>query len=156
MTTEQINMMIDTYFDGELEKSKEPILFTHLSLNEESRDYFKALNRVRNEIAETVEEFPQELEERILYSAASTEKKWFNLSFANNFPALFSYAAAIVLLLVSILFYTQSLSYKNTLESQTKQIENQNELIELFYNAMLPSVDVEAKLSNKVIINNEI
>lgn len=156
MTTDQINMMIDQYFDGELEKSKEPILFTHLSLNDESRDYFKALNKIRNTIAETVEDFPLELEERILYSAANTEKRWFNLNLTNNIPLLFSYAAAIVLLLVSIFLYTESVNYRAAIETKTQQINQQNELIELFYNSLLPGVDVEGKIVNKVIIKSDI
>ncbi len=156
MTTEQINMMIDSYFDGELEKGKEPILFTHLSLNEECRDYFKALNKIRNEISETVEDFPLELEERILYSAASAEKKWFRFPVVNNFPALVSYAAIIILLTLSIFLFSQSIHYKATLEAKTEQISNQNQLIELFYNAMLPSVDVQAKLTGNIVPDNEI
>ena len=44
MSTNEIIAMIDLYFDGELEKGKEPIMFTMLSQDLEGREYFKKLN----------------------------------------------------------------------------------------------------------------
>ncbi len=155
MTTEQIYKMIDEFFDGELDKNKEPLLFTHLSLNDECREYFKSLNKIKSTITETVEEFPFELEERILYSAANSEKKRFNLNLTGNLPAFFSYAIATVLLIVSILLYSQSLSYKQSLESTMQQVHRQDQLIELLFNG-LPPATVESNFINQVDVKPSI
>jgi hypothetical protein len=151
MKTEQIYMMIDEFFDGELEKNKEPILFTHLSLNDECRDYFKSLNKIKSTLTETIEDFPQELEERILYSAANTEKKLFNFNLSGNLPAFFSYAIATVLLIASIFLYSQSLSYQEKMESKIQQVNQQDQLINLLINS-LPEARVEGQIENQIVI----
>jgi len=73
MNTEELKNMIQLYFDGELEKNKEPLLFTALSQDAEARDYFKSMDLLRNTVKETEEEFPQELEKRIFYSLKKEE-----------------------------------------------------------------------------------
>lgn len=155
MNTEQIYMMIDEFFDGELDKGKEPILFTHLSLNDECREYFKSLNKIKTTITETIEEFPQELEERILYSAANTEKRRFIFNFTGNIPVFFSYAFASVLLIISIFLYSQSLTYKQSLESTMQQVNRQDQLIEMLFNG-LPPARVESNFINQIEIDPNI
>ncbi|MBU1095672.1 MAG: hypothetical protein KKB34_04250 [Bacteroidetes bacterium] len=154
MKTEEIIKMIDEYFDGELEKGKEPILFTQLSLNDESREYFKAANKIKSIIGETIEEFPEELEARILYSAASKESRWFNLNFSGNFPALLSYAATVILLIVTFFLYSESINYKNSLEVKIQQVNDKNQMIELLFNC-LPQAEVKGSLENPVIIKSK-
>ena len=41
MNDDKLIEMINLYFDGELEKSREPQLFSQLSANDEAREYFK-------------------------------------------------------------------------------------------------------------------
>ncbi|MBN1300631.1 MAG: hypothetical protein JW995_05400 [Melioribacteraceae bacterium] len=159
MSTEEINKMTDSYFDGELDKSKEPVLFTHLSLDNESREYFKSLNKIKNTITETIQEFPAELEERILYSAADTEKKWFHFNISNNLPSILSYAAALILLITSIFLYSQTVDYKDAIETykqtiniKTRQVNKQNQLIDVLFNT-LPPAEVKGN-TNEVVVNS--
>ena len=63
MDDEKILEMINKYFDGELEKGEEMLLFTRLSSSDEGRKYFKQLNRIRSAVDDSIEEFPEELEE---------------------------------------------------------------------------------------------
>ena len=41
MNSNKINEMINAYFDGELEKGNEALLFTQLSQSDEGREYFE-------------------------------------------------------------------------------------------------------------------
>lgn len=149
MTTEEINKMTNEFFDGELEKGKETILFTHLSLDESAREYFKGMNSLKTEVQKTVEEFPEELESRILYSIGEQKNKIFN--FSDNFPMLFSYALAVILLVSSIVFYSRSLDYRESLETKIEQVNKQEVLIELLMNS-LPQAEVKATLDNQVVV----
>ena len=101
MEDKKLLEVINAYFDGELEKGQEPLLFTQLSLNSEAREYFKQLNKIKAAVEESVEDFPEELDERILRSVGSSvpAKPWF-ISSIKTFRAI-PYAAAIVLLFLS-------------------------------------------------------
>jgi len=72
MENKKLREMINAYFDGELEKGQEPLLFTQLSLSSEAREHFKQLNKIKAAVDELFEEFPEELDERILRSIGST------------------------------------------------------------------------------------
>ncbi|MBI9073013.1 MAG: hypothetical protein JEY94_15535 [Melioribacteraceae bacterium] len=75
MGQNDLKIMINEYFDGELDKEKETLLFTRLSLDDEARDYFKDLNMIKTATEQTLEEFPFGLEERIMYSVGSMNDK---------------------------------------------------------------------------------
>ena len=75
MNTNEIIRMIDLYFDGELEKGKEPVMFTLLSQDGEAREYFKRSNALKAGIANTMEEFPSKLDEKILRSVGNINEK---------------------------------------------------------------------------------
>ena len=147
----EIGDLIDLYFDGELEKGKESVLFALLSQDEEARNYFKQMNALKTNIPFTMEEVPFNLEKKILYTVAEKNSKpLFNfgrgtvLSFA-------SYAVTVILLILTILFFVQSNNYKNKIETVSKQIEDRNKEILLLLNS-LPSVQVESKLNNEIIV----
>lgn len=155
MNTEEIKIMTDEFLDGELDKNKEPILFTHLSLDDEAREYFKSLNSIKGVVDSTIEEFPESLDSRILYSITTTNKKNFFFTVKNNIPALLSYTLSILLIAVSVVFYTQTLDYKETLDKKIEQVDQKNQMIELLMNS-LPQTEVNAKLDNEVIIQAKI
>ncbi|MFC2134235.1 hypothetical protein ACFLTH_06415 [Bacteroidota bacterium] len=151
MEKSELQFMINEYFDGELEKNKEPLLFTHLSLDEESRDYFKQLNSVKNAIQDTTEEFPDYLEERILYSLEKPAQKNFQGFFNRNLFAVISYSVAIILIFVSVFFYMERLNYQNKYEAKVEQVNRQNQMIKLLYNS-LPAAEVERIPENQIIV----
>jgi hypothetical protein len=149
MNTEDIKLMVDEFLDGQLAKNKEPILFTHLSLDEEARDYFKSLNSIKGVMESTIEEFPESLDSRILYSISATNKRNVFFTVKHNIPALLSYTLAVLLLVVSILFYSETVSYRNSLEQKNQQVMQQTQMIELLMNS-LPMTEVTASYPNPV------
>ncbi|WP_290664606.1 hypothetical protein, partial [Ignavibacterium sp.] len=88
--------LINSYFDGDLEKNKEPILFSLLSDNQKARDYFKQLSVLRNEINNSQEEFPSELEERIF---RTIQKKKSSSEYIRKFNFINTLSYAITFLL---------------------------------------------------------
>ena len=66
MNNEKIKELINRYFDNELDKSEEVFLFTQLSQEEEAREYFKHMIMLSENMKNTFEDFPFELEEEIL------------------------------------------------------------------------------------------
>ncbi|MFH1197222.1 MAG: hypothetical protein V1720_16105 [bacterium] len=148
----EMQLLIDRYFDGELKGSEEILMFTRLSQEDEARIYFKQMNLLKSSVQHTIEEFPLDLERNILQKVALIDQKKNSISFNYGRIANYiSYAAAIVLLFLSIVFYNQSSSYRNELDTTFRKVDNQNKMIELLYNS-LPSVEVDSEIENTIII----
>lgn len=153
MTTDEIKIMINNYFDGELAKGNEPILFTQLSLDEEAREYFKSLNSLKEIVQADAQNFPAQLEERILYSIESKIAEKSSFAFWKNPFALVSYGFAVFLLIISLFFYSESIEYKKELKTSLIQVNQQSHMINLLMNS-LPSATVEGEVENEIIIEN--
>ena len=151
MNKSELQLMINQYLDGELEKSKEPVLFTHLSNDEESRDYFKELSSIKAALQDSVEDFPDYLEERILYSLEKPTENNFSSFFNKNLFSVISYSFAVILIFVSIFFYTQTISYKEKYETKIEQVNQQNKMMQLLYNS-LPAAEVKTTPENQIIV----
>jgi len=148
MQTEELINMIDLYFDNELEKGKEPTLFTTLAVNEEAREYFKSVNAFKTNIPFTLEEFPPDLEKNILYTVVNTKTK-------NNFTLpksrifyFASYAMTVMLMVLSLVLFLQTNNYRINIETVNKKIDQQSEVIQLLMNS-LPVVEVSSIYENK-------
>ena len=141
MNNEDLIKLIDLYFDNELEKGKEAFLFTSLGGNEEAREHFKKMNSLNAAVAATMQEFPQALEEKIL-GGISIHNSNSEKSFTSQkvFTAI-AYSFSIVLLALSIFFYSKSEEYKVQFFDLTREVKKQNDKLELIMNA-LPQVDV--------------
>ncbi len=149
MSSEKIKELINRYFDNELDKNEEVFLFTQLSQEEGAREYFKQMNVLSENIKNTFEEFPLGLEEDILNAAVNgrRNKNWF----AFNIQSIIGYAFSVVLLVVSLFIYTQSVEYKADIEMNIQQINQQNKMLEMMFHA-LPPTEVKAKFTNDIII----
>jgi hypothetical protein len=141
MNTINIKEMIDFYFDGELEKGKEPILFTLLSGDEEARDYFKKLNFLKAEMISTLEEYPSQLDEKVLRSISKINEKQSSILSARQVFSVITYTVTVVLLILTIFFYSKSEEYQVQFSSLTREVKEQNDKLELLMNA-LPQVEV--------------
>lgn len=144
MTTENMINLIDLYFDNELAKGKEAILFTQLSTNEEAREYFKKMNKLNAAVAGTMEEFPQKLEEKIFAGISNQKTKQENGVFTHKFFTAIAYSFSIILLAFSIFFYSKSEEYKVQFFDLTREVKEQNMKINMLINA-LPQVDVQGQ-----------
>lgn len=151
MKTEEIINMVNLFFDGELEKRNEPVLFGLLSENEEARDYFKSLNKIEAALDSSMEKFPDDLEKKILYAVANKSERFpLRFTFRNPF-AVFSYAFALALIIISVFLYGESRSYSARLETVSNQMINQSREIQMLINS-LPAAEVDTKIENPVIV----
>ncbi|MEE9431347.1 MAG: hypothetical protein V3V16_09925 [Melioribacteraceae bacterium] len=153
MNTHEIKNIINQYFDNELTKNEEVILFTQLSQNDVARDYFKEMNLLRTISDESVEEYPNNLDDKI-FSQLKVKEKIIQPkpNRSGIFPAI-SYGLALVLLALSIFFYAESIQYKNKLELTYYQVKQQNEMIQVLFNS-LPQAEVRGTLENEIFINS--
>lgn len=142
MNGQTVNQMIDLYFDGELEKGKEPILFTMLSTNEEAREYFKKMNSLKVHLDSAAEKFPAGLDEKILRSIENITVVKSNPFTYKKVFTMAAYTFTIVFLTLSILFYSRSEEYKVQFYDLTREVKEQNQRINMLLNA-LPQVEVE-------------
>lgn len=141
MNTIEINAMIDLYFDGELEKGKEPVLFTLLSQDAEAREYFKKSNLLKAGIANSIEAFPSQIDEKILRSVGWHNEKQKILFINKKVFSAVTYTVSVILLILTIFFYSKSEEYKVQFTDLTREVKKQSDKLELLMNA-LPQVDV--------------
>ena len=155
MQENKIISMINLYFDGELNKGEEVNLFSLLASDQSARNYFKQLSVIRNAVDNSAEDFPLELEERILRSVGSktsTESGFF--SKIKIFSAI-SYAAALILLFLSGYLFFKVSNYQERVENLSQQMMIQSKTIQMLYNS-LPGVEVRATFDNEIIIKPNI
>lgn len=149
MTREQ--ELINRYFDGDLNKEEEVFLFTQLSSDEESREYFKSLNLLGEAVKQTVEEVPYEIDEKLLRSLSGQNIQHKNSSSYFNLPAVISYSVSMILLVLTFFIYSELTSYKEQMDYKIQQVNQQGKMIELLFNS-LPTTVVSSTLENEIII----
>jgi len=133
--------MIDLYFDGELDKGKEVIMFSILSRDYEAREYFKKLNALKAGLAAAADEFPAELDQKILHAVGGLNEKKENFFTNRKIFSAAAYSVSLLLLILTIFFYSRSEEYKVQFADLTREVKKQNDRLELIMNA-LPQVDV--------------
>ena len=155
MENKKLREMINAYFDGELEKGQEPLLFTQLSLSSEAREHFKQLNKIKAAVDELFEEFPEELDERILRSIGSTAVSKPN--FFSNFKMFTAipYATAMILFFLSGYLFFKVISFQERVDNLSQHITVQSRTIEMLYHS-LPGVEVRETLHNEIIVKPKI
>lgn len=155
MDDEKILEIINRYFDGELEKGEETLLFTQLSLSNEGRKYFKQLNRIRAAVDDSIEEFPEELEENILRSIGKVSEKKPSFFTAHTIVTSISYAFALVLIIISGYLLFEVKDYQNKVEKLSGRMIKQSQTIEMLYNS-LPEIQIKASSNNEIIVKPKI
>jgi len=151
MSENKILETIKLYFDGGLAKSEEANLFSLLANDQSARDYFKQLSVIRNAVDNSAEDFPAELEERILRSVGSrASEKTGIFSKVKIFSAI-SYAAALILLFLSGYLFFKVSNYQERVDNLSQQMIIQSKTIQMLYNS-LPGVEVRATFDNEIII----
>jgi len=155
MKTDETLNMINKYFDGELQKTEEAFLFTNLSLDEEAREYFKKCNLLKTSIQESMEQFPDELEERIFYNIGKVPEKGFYPFFRNNVFNLTAYTLTILLIIVSFFLYKQKSMVSEQLITSALQMEKQSKLINVLYHS-IPVTEVSSAVDYQIIVTEEL
>jgi len=147
--------LMNLYFDGELEKSKEANLFTLLASDQSKREYFRQLIVVRNSVENSMVEFPLELEKRILRSLGTKSSARIRIFSNNKIFSAISYAVALILLFLSGYLFFKVSSFQDRVDNLSGQIVNQSKTIQMLYNS-LPVVEVSATFDNEIIIKPNI
>lgn len=155
MSSNKIIELINLYFDGELDKGREAFLFTELSQSPEGREYFKQLSRIKTSIDESLEDFPEELDERILRSVSRTSENKFSFFTGQRLFASVSYAVAVLLIVLSGYLFMKVSTYQEKVDNLSQQMNFQTKTIQMLYNS-LPVAEVTAEFSNKVIITSDL
>jgi hypothetical protein len=154
MSTGKIKEIINQYFDNELTKAEEVILFTQLSQNEEARNYFKEMNLLNSVMEETQNEYPSKLDERIFSKFTNEEQIIIPQKNTNRIFQYITYTFAIVLIFLSIFFYNESIQYKNKLELTYQQVNQQNQMIQVLFNS-LPQAEIRSKVDNEIVVTSK-
>lgn len=145
MNNNKILELINQYFDNELSKEKESFLFSTLAENITAREYFNRLHLLKSTLSETIEEFPDSLDESILSSLPKENIKSFSSN--NIFFIGAASAFSVIFLFTTLFFYYQINNYKRDVENLSEKINKQNQTIEmLYYN--IPGVTVSSSNFN--------
>jgi len=147
----KIEEIINKYFDGETSKEEEAFMFTELSLEEDARDYFKSLNLLKNTVEEAEENFPNELDEKLLLSLPNMEESKLNYRKYFNLPASIAYVISVILLIILLSFRSELSGYKEKLNFQIQQVNYQSKMIDILFNSLSPAV-VTANFEKPIII----
>ena len=155
MDDEKTLEMVNKYFDGELQKGEEMLLFTRLSSSDEGRKYFKQLNRIRSAVDDSIEEFPEELEEDILRSISKASAKKSGFFTTHTIVTSISYAVALILIIISGYLLSEVKGYQDKVEKLSGRMIKQSQTIEMLYNS-LPEIQVKASSNNEIIVKPKI
>jgi hypothetical protein len=144
MLNENNYELINRYFDGELDKESEILLFTSLSVNEVERKYFKEMHILKTAAKELDVEYPDSLDFKVLHSIDSLDERRFT-KIGGKLHLAISYTVAAVLLLVTLFLFNEVKSYRQSFESISKEVIEQKQTIEMLYNS-LPGIVIKSSL----------
>jgi predicted anti-sigma-YlaC factor YlaD len=151
MNCEKYQMLIQEFHDGELEKGKEPLIFTHLSQCSDCRDFMKGLNQLNLFAQEDIKEFPAQLDEKIMRAIEKKEINYNKNLFTKKIPAYISYALGIIIILIGLYLFNSINTYQKELHETVLSMKEQNQQLQLIMNS-LPEVQVRSKMPNEIII----
>jgi hypothetical protein len=155
MNTEELKDLVHLYFDGELEKSKEALLFTSLSRNEDAREYFKSMNLLRKTIHKTESELPRDLEERILRSVGKASVKLPGFFTGQRILSSVSLGIVLLLIILSGYLFMKVSAYEERIEGISNHVILQSKTIRMLYNS-LPGIEIRASFDDEIVVKPNI
>lgn len=160
MNCQLIEKYINEFFDGEIKRENEQMLFSHLSQCDSCRNKFKEYNLIKNLVNQLTEEFPDSLDNRIINRFYLLEEKNKNESRMIKFYRYAVVGLSIILIGFLLFFFNSiqnfeqklNLSYKEII-MHSEEIKNQQEQIEILMNSLNP-IEVINRESKSIIITN--
>ena len=151
MSAQEMKNIINQYFDNELTKGEEIVLFSQLSQNDEARNYFKDMNLLRTTTESSFVDYPEKLDEKVFSQLKREEPtRVLRINRSRVFEVV-SIGFAIILLAISFFFYNESMQYRNKLEVTSQQVNQQNRMIQILFNT-LPQAEVRGTLENTIVV----
>lgn len=140
MHKDELLRLTDAYFNGELHKEEEQLLFSALSLNEAGREYFRESFLLKSALHASEEPVPEHLDAAIL--AAATRSSGFHVLREFASPRLIPlYAAVLCIFIFSFFLYARMENYRADVDNAMHVIRTQQNTIELLING-LPAIQV--------------
>lgn len=155
MDCEKYKYLIQEFHDGELDKSKEAFIFTHLSGCEGCRGFLKSLNLLSLNAHEENKEIPLELEERIFYAIKQKNVKRPFPFLQRRVPLYVVYVLCAVIILITGYLFRSTNQYKNELHNAVEVVQEKDKEIQLMLNS-LDEVKIQAKLENEIVITTNL
>lgn len=153
MNCNEINDLINEYFDNNTSKTEDNSIFLHLAECENCRAYFKNMALMQSSIQQNLEAFPAETDTKIFAMLNNDTEDKFSLKGFLNFPIPLrtSFACALGILLIMSLMYIYSTFQlqseikvcKEIITNNTEEISTQNARIEGLMRSIRP-VEVKA------------
>jgi hypothetical protein len=161
MNCNEIELLINKYLDKEIEKSDEPVLFTHLANCNNCREEFRLLNGAQKAFKESLEEYPEQLERRIISSMKKKETRKKGSVFLRPIPAVYLYAASIAVLFLLTLYFIRVYEFNQIMSEDklrmktilTREYEQEQHLKGIIN--LIPSVKVKAEVNDPKLIQKD-
>ena len=99
------------------------------------------MNLLKNVFTTSIEQFPSSLDEKILRSVGDLNEKQTAFFINKKVFSVMTYSVTVILLILTMFFYSKSEEYKVQFFDLTREVKKQNDKLELLMNA-LPQVDV--------------
>jgi predicted anti-sigma-YlaC factor YlaD len=144
-------MLIQSFLDGELEKEKEGIVFTHLSTCQDCREFMKGINLLNSTAQEEIKEFPLSLDESIMLAIEKRETHKHSNIFTFRIPAYVSYALGVVIILLGLYLFDTTREYRSEMREAVNTMKEQNQQIQLIMNC-LPEAEAKAEIQNAILV----
>jgi len=102
-----------------------------------------------------LEEFPEELDERILKSIGKSSIKKFNFFIGQRIFSSISYAFALFLIVLSGYLFMKVSAYQEKVDMLSTQMILQSKTIQMLFNS-LPSIEIRASSDNEIVVKPNI
>jgi hypothetical protein len=158
MNCDEAGLLINLFIDKEIDEGKEKDLFSHLAECSACMKEFRLLRRAQKAFINSLIEYPERLEKRVIESLKTKEMKHKNSIFTKRIPAYYLYAASIFAIFILALYFFRIQDYNrqreldmNNLNVLLTQEYEQGEDLNLIMN-QLPGIKVTAEVDDPGII----
>ena len=161
MNCNEAGLLIHLFIDKETDEGKEKELYSHLAECSKCREEFRLLRRAQKVFINSLDEYPERLDKRVIESLKKKEMNRNNSIFTRRIPAYYLYAASISAIIILALFLFRTNDYNQQRELDMNNLNillareyEQGEYINLIMNR-LPAIKVRAVVDDPEIVRRE-
>ncbi|MDR3611223.1 MAG: anti-sigma factor [Ignavibacteriaceae bacterium] len=158
MNCNEAGLLIYLFMDKETDEGEEKELFSHLAECSKCREEFRLLRHAQKAFINSLEEYPERLDKRVIESLKKKEMKRRDSIFTMRLPAYYLYAASIsaIILLALYLFRINDYNQQRKLDMNKLNVMlareyEQGEYINLIMN-QLPGIKIRAEVDDPGIV----
>jgi hypothetical protein len=158
MDCNEAELLIHRFIDKETDTPGEKELFLHLAECSKCREEFRLLRRVQKVFINSLEEYPERLDKRVIESLKEKETIRRGSIFTRRLPAYYLYVASIAVIIILALYFFRVREYdqireldKNRMNVMLAREYEQGENINLIM-SRLPGIKVRAVVDDPEIV----